>query len=259
MTSPILSLKNVSKRFGGVAATNNVSLDLEQGELHAVIGPNGAGKSTLFALIAGQFRPDQGQVWLDGRDITLVPGHRRIQLGISRAFQVARIFTNLTVHQNIQVAVNAHAGRSRHFLAKPATTEVKRQVAETLDSVSLHEQHATLAGILSQGDRKRLEIAMALTLEPRLLLLDEPTAGMSPEETESTVNLVRRIWQESGTTILLTEHDMGVVFGLAQRVTVLNLGSILCTGGAPEIRSRADVKEIYLGHGVATGKSNLND
>jgi branched-chain amino acid transport system ATP-binding protein len=250
MTDSMLRLDGVSKSFGGVRATNNVSLEIPQGELHAVIGPNGAGKSTLFALIAGQLKPDSGRLYLEGSDMTGIVGHRRVRLGIARAFQVARVFGDMDVRQNVEVAVLAHRGRSRAFWGRGHARAVRGQVATILQDARLGHLASTLASDLSQGDRKRLEIAMALALEPRLLLLDEPTAGMSPEETESTVELVRRLWREQGMTVLLTEHDMSVVFGLAQQLTVLHQGAVLCTGLPDEMRSRPDVQDIYLGHGT---------
>jgi branched-chain amino acid transport system ATP-binding protein len=251
MTDPILSLQRLTKAFGGLTATNDVNLELPRGELHAVIGPNGAGKSTLFALVAGQLRPDSGRIILDGRDVTSVVGHRRVKLGVSRAFQVARVFGELTVRQNIEAALLVHTGRSRNFLSRTDNAAISEGVQTTLDDINMSELGPALASDLSQGDRKCLEIGMALALEPRLLLLDEPTAGMSPEETERTVNLVRRLWREREMTVLLTEHDMAVVFGLAQRVTVLHQGAVLATGLPDEIRQRSDVQDIYLGHGTA--------
>jgi branched-chain amino acid transport system ATP-binding protein len=244
---PAVEVRNVVKRFAGNTALDDVELSVPAGQVHAVIGPNGAGKSTLFGVIAGEHRPDRGTVHVAGRDVTSMSAHRRVKAGVARAFQVARVFAEMTVEENVTVAVVAAHDTSRVFWSGRGLRRARRPVAEALDEMRLGDLRSRQARALSQGDRKRLEIAMALVLEPKLLLLDEPTAGMSPEETAATVELVHELWARTGLTVLLTEHDMQVVFGLAQQLTVLNRGSVLCTGAPGAVRERDDVREIYLG------------
>ena len=242
-----IELRGVTKRFGGNAALDGVDLHVPAGQIHAVIGPNGAGKSTLFGAVAGQLPLDSGTVLLDGRDVTGTSPQRRVRLGIGRAFQVARLFPSLTVRDNIVAAVLARQGKSLVFWSSRAVRGARGEAQQLLDELRLGDLSARLAGSLSQGDRKRLEIAMVLALSSRVLLLDEPTAGMSPEETEATVHLVRQLWAERELTVLITEHDMDVVFGLAQAVTVMYRGTVLCTGDPETVRGRPDVADVYLG------------
>ena len=242
-----LELAHVTFGYTGNLALNDVSLTVPEGELRAVIGPNGAGKSTLFGVISGEHRPRSGSVRLGGRDITRLGSHGRTRLGIARAFQVARIFQGLTVRDNVRVAVNAAARHDQVFWRGGRGRAVEEKVDAMLAEMRLDDLAGRPSRALSQGDKKRLEIAMALALDARLLLLDEPTAGMSPEETDATVALVHQLWSRGGLTVVLTEHDMGVVFGLAQAITVLIRGTVLCTGTADEIQARADVREAYLG------------
>ncbi|HEX5493697.1 MAG TPA: ABC transporter ATP-binding protein [Mycobacteriales bacterium] len=246
MSEVALRAHRVVKRFGGHLALDDVSLDLAAGQVHAVIGPNGAGKSTLFGVIAGEHRPERGRVWLAGRDVTRASPRARVRLGLARAFQVARVFGEMTVRDNITSAVLASAGGTLAFWRGVPDRHAGR-VDEALERVRLADQQAKLARELSQGDRKRLEIGMALALDPSVLLLDEPTAGMSPTETEATVELIRQLWRATGMAILLTEHDMKVVFDLAQQLTVLHYGRVLCTGEPEQVRRRDDVIEVYLG------------
>jgi branched-chain amino acid transport system ATP-binding protein len=243
-----LKVSGLRMRFGANWALNGVDLSVPAGELRAVIGPNGAGKSTLFGVIAGEHTPSSGAVELDGRDVTGVPPHTRVRLGLVRTFQVTRIFPGLTVHENVLAAVLARRRRG-HVCWRPAGGEERGRADDWLRLVGLGALASRPARALSQGDRKRLEVATALALEPRLLLLDEPTAGMSPEETEATVRLLERVWEELRPTVLLTEHDVALVMRLAQRVTVLHRGAVVCTGTAGEVQRRGDVREIYLGHG----------
>jgi branched-chain amino acid transport system ATP-binding protein len=252
-TASAVEVRGVVKHFAGVPALDDVSLTVPAGQLHAVIGPNGAGKSTLFGVIAGEHRPDRGTVRIAGRDVTRMAPHRRVKAGVARAFQVARIFPDMTVRQNVAAAVIAANGSARVFWRGKPLRNASGAVDEALELLALTAIGGRLARELSQGDRKRLEIAMALMLQPALLLLDEPTAGMSPEETAATVALVRQLWSLGGLTVLLTEHDMQVVFNLAQQLTVLDRGRVLCSGDPAAIRERDDVKEIYLGrsHGAA--------
>jgi ABC-type branched-chain amino acid transport systems, ATPase component len=248
-----VELRGVIKRFAGNLALDDVSLVIPAGQLHAVIGPNGAGKSTLFGVIAGEHRPERGSVHVAGRNVTRMAAHRRVKAGVARAFQVAHIFPDMTVRQNVTAAVLAANGAARIFWRGKPLRTAAAAVDDALAQMGLAKVGERVARVLSQGDRKRLEIAMALVLRPTLLLLDEPTAGMSPEETASTVALVRELWSRGGLTVLLTEHDMQVVFDLAQQLTVLDRGHVLCSGEPTEIREREDVKEIYLGrsHGAA--------
>lgn len=246
-------VRGVVKRFAGNLALDDVSLTVTAGQLHAVIGPNGAGKSTLFGVIAGEYRPDRGNVLVAGRDVTRMAAHRRVRAGVARAFQVARIFPDMSVRQNVAAAVIAANGSARVFWRGKPLRSAAVTVNGVLERVGLAAISDRLARALSQGDRKRLEIAMALMLRPKLLLLDEPTAGMSPEETASTVGLVRELWSQGGLSVLLTEHDMQVVFDLAQQLTVLDRGHVLCSGDPADVRERDDVKEIYLGRSHGTG------
>src|SRR5690606_8800686 len=241
-----LVVSGLKKRYGGNWALSGVDLHVEPGELRAVIGPNGAGKSTLFGTIAGEHTPTEGTIFLDGEDLTPLSAHAKARRGIARTFQVTRNFTEMTALENVQVAVLIAMGQSRRMW-RPVGSDVRSRAEQALASVNMLDQAHVIAGELSQGDRKRLEIAGALAMSPRLLLLDEPTAGMSPEETEHTADLIEELWRREGITILLTEHDIGMVFRLAARITVLDRGRLLCTGDAEEVRQREDVREIYLG------------
>ncbi|MEV4840980.1 ABC transporter ATP-binding protein [Nonomuraea sp. NPDC049486] len=241
-----LVVSGLKKRYGGNWALSGVDLHVEPGELRAVIGPNGAGKSTLFGTIAGEHAPTEGKIFLDGEDLTPLSAHAKARRGISRTFQVTRNFTEMTALENVQVAVLIAMGQSRRMW-RTIGADVRSRAEQALESVNMADQAHVIAGSLSQGDRKRLEIAGALAMSPRLLLLDEPTAGMSPEETEHTADLIEELWRREGITILLTEHDIGMVFRLAARITVLDRGRLLCTGDAEEVRQRDDVREIYLG------------
>ncbi|MDE2573315.1 MAG: ABC transporter ATP-binding protein [bacterium] len=243
-----LHVSDLVVRYGANRALDGLSLEVESGELRAVIGPNGAGKSTLFATIAGETPASQGRVELDGTDITRWAPHLRVRRGVARAFQVSRIFPSLTVRENVLAAQLCAQGGSRVCWRTVLGAEHARSEA-ALAELGLAHLAARRGETLSQGDRKRLEIAMALQLEARLLLLDEPTAGMSPRETAQTVALIRSLWERTRITILLTEHDMSVVFSLAQRITVMQRGRVLCTGAPEEVRGRHDVREIYLGRG----------
>jgi branched-chain amino acid transport system ATP-binding protein len=241
-----LSVTDMRVRYGALWALNGVSLEVENGEFRAIIGPNGAGKSTLFSALSGERRPTAGGVMIDGSDVTGLSAQRRTQAGIVRTFQVTRIFPSLSVIENALVAVLAAQRANWRFWWPLSRTWIAR-AEHILETVKLADKSAENAGTLPQGDRKRLEIGCALALEPRLLLLDEPTAGMSPEETQATINLIDRLWQERRITVLLTEHDVAMVFRLAQRITVLHGGKVLCTGTPAEVQSRDDVRQIYLG------------
>lgn len=246
MSEPILSVEGLEKHFGGICAAQNLNFDLEAGAKEAIIGPNGAGKSTLFNLLTGYHRPDAGTVRFDGVDITGWPAHRIAQHGISRAFQVSNIFRRLTVFENVRTAVHAHMGKTANLFARADAIGGDR-TRDLLALCGLSEKDTITAGKLSQGDKKKLELAIALAGEPKLLLLDEPTAGMSLDETQETMTLVGRLNESSVVTILFTEHDMSVVFNHANQITLLHRGEIIVRGRPDEIRNNEQVQRIYLG------------
>lgn len=245
--APVLEARGLTQRFGEFVALDGVDLAVHPREIHALIGPNGAGKTTFFGVVSGELRPSAGTVRFAGRDLGHMPAWRRTRLGMSRAFQIARVFPTFTVEENIRAAVLAGARRS-WLIHIPesragATEDTRALLAETaLEPLAAHR-----AGELSHGDRKRLEIGMALALRPSLLLLDEPTAGMSAFDSAATVRLIRDVWQRRGCAVLLTEHDMPVVFELAHRITVLDHGRVLRTGEPLAIARDEAVREIYLG------------
>jgi len=242
----LLRLDGLSKAFGGLQAVQSVSLQVKQGDRHAIIGPNGAGKSTLFDLITGRLKPDSGRVVFDGRDITGKPAHTIARSGIGRAFQITSIFPRLTVRQNLQYAMLANRGDTRRL--RGWADRIHREDAlELLDAVGLGAFADLPAGQLSHGDQRAIEIAISLALGSKLVLLDEPTAGMSPYETEKAMELVRRLATERGLTLLFCEHDMQVVFGTARTVTVMHLGRILTEGTPDQVRSDPEVQKVYLG------------
>jgi branched-chain amino acid transport system ATP-binding protein len=246
VAEPLLEIHNLTKRFGGVLASDGISFSVEAGELHAIIGPNGAGKSTLIGQLAGEIRPDGGQIVFNGRDITRVPAWRRSSLGLARSFQITSLFQDFTVLDNVALAVQAHAGHSFRFW-RPARSEMKlREPArEALSRVGLGHRAYDLCASLSHGEHRQLEIAMALATGPRLFLLDEPMAGMGPEESARMVALLGELKREQ--TILLIEHDMDAVFRLADRLTVLVDGRVIASGRPDEIRADAAVRKAYLG------------
>ncbi|MFH0845757.1 MAG: ABC transporter ATP-binding protein [Pseudomonadota bacterium] len=242
----ILKVIRLNKAFGGLRAINNVNYEMTAGELSAIIGPNGAGKSTFFNLLTGFHNVDSGEVRYKGRDITNWPPHRIVRLGISRAFQVSNIYPDLTTYENVRQAILAQQKRTLNFF-RPAEGLAKKETFELLETMGLSAHATILAGNLSQGDKKRLEVAIALGSKPDLLFLDEPTAGMSGEETHETMELVKRLNREIGLTILFTEHNMSVVFGYARRLTVLHQGTILAEGPPEEVRANERAQKIYLG------------
>ena len=246
MTQPMLEITDLYKSFGGVAAINGVSLSVEQGEVHAIIGPNGAGKTTLIAQLSGEIMPDSGHIRLQGRTITRLPMHARCQLGLARSFQITSIFREMTVLENIQLAIQAHQGNSFRFW-RPARTDASltRPAMETVAAVGLGGRDGVRAANLSHGEQRQLEIAMALATGPRVLLLDEPMAGMGVEESARMVELLSGL--KADVTILLIEHDMDAVFALADRITVLVYGQAIATGTPREIRGNEDVRAAYLG------------
>jgi branched-chain amino acid transport system ATP-binding protein len=246
VADPLLEIHNLTKRFGGVLASDGISFAVGAGELHAIIGPNGAGKSTLIGQLAGEIRPDGGQIIFNGRDITRMPAWRRSGLGLARSFQITSLFQDFTVLDNVALAVQAHAGHSFRFW-RPARSEAElRQPARAaLARVGLARRADDLCARLSHGEHRQLEIAMALATGPRIFMLDEPMAGMGPDESARMVTLLGELKREQ--TILLIEHDMDAVFRLADRLTVLVDGRVIASGLPEEIRADAAVRKAYLG------------
>ena len=241
-TTPVLEVVDVRRAFGGVRAVDGVSFALARGEIRALIGPNGAGKSTFFNILTGQLRADAGEVRWRGRRITGLPPHAIWRLGISRTFQITATFATLSALENVQVARLSHAGRSRALLTPAARLEVA-----LLEQVGLLEQAARQTGVLAYGDLKKLELAIALANDPALLLLDEPTAGMAPGERGALMALTARIARERGLTVLFTEHDMDVVFAVAERIMVLHQGRVIADGPPASVRADREVQAVYLG------------
>ena len=242
----ILKVEHLKKHFGGLQATNDVNFEMKSGELSAIIGPNGAGKSTFFNLLTGYHKADSGRVFFQGKDITNWAPHKIVRLGISRAFQVSNIYPAITAYENIRQAILTKQKRTLNLFF-PAERMAKEETKELIEITGLSSLSNKIAGKLSQGDKKRLELAIALGCQPELLFLDEPTAGMSGEEALETMELVKRLNQKLGLTILFTEHDMSVVFGYAEHLTVLHLGSIIAKGRPEEVRKNEMVQKIYLG------------
>lgn len=251
MNAPLLEVQGVSRFFGEFAALTDVSLSVHAGVPTALIGPNGAGKTTFYNVVSGRFPPSRGRVVLDGRDVTGVPARRRVAMGLARAFQITNVFPSLTVRENVMVPLVLEAGRGRRMLrSMTAERDLARRADEMLEEVGLTEEADRTVATLSYGDRRLVETAIALARRPRLVLLDEPTAGMNPEETDRMIALVRRLAERLGTTFFITEHDMRVVFGLAQRIFVLHQGSLLASGTPEEIRNDVRVRDAYLGSDV---------
>ncbi len=244
----VLEVDAVSKRFGSLVAVRDVSLKVAKGELRAVIGPNGAGKTTFFNLISGFFRPSAGTIRFDGRDVTALAAHERVTLGMARTFQITEIFPELTVIENVRIATEVAAGlRLRPWLSRAQSLAIEDRIAATLKLAGLEAKAWRLVGELAHGDQRAAEIAMALSLRPHLLLLDEPTAGMGDQETYEITQLIRRLHKDDNLTIVLIEHDMRVVFHLADRITVLDQGKLLAEGSPEEIAANEAVQAAYLG------------
>jgi branched-chain amino acid transport system ATP-binding protein len=243
----MLTIENLRKSFGGVSAMNGISLHFDQGSLTAVIGPNGAGKTTFFNLVTGAFRPDSGRVLLAGEDIAGLPAPEIVRRGVGRAFQIASIFPSLTVRDAILGAVNAHRRWHAKLGRRFPLGEAQPQAEEVMELVGLNSRARTLSGNLSHGDQKLLDIALALALEPRVLLLDEPTAGMGPEERWQMIETVYQLWAHKKMTLIFIEHDMDIVFKYAQTIRVLSYGTVLAEGEPAEIRRNPLVIQAYLG------------
>jgi len=242
----MLRVEGIHKSFEDFKAVSGADLTVDAGRLVAVIGPNGAGKTTLFNLITGQLKADRGEIIFNDEDISKLPPYEICRKGIARSFQVANIFPRLTVFRNVQVSVLSQQRKSVKFF-RPARMLAVKETREILENVGLAEKADAIAGSLAHGDQRTLEIAIALGNKPELLVLDEPTAGMSPEETGATMELIRRLADSQGLTILFCEHDMEVVFNVAQSIMVMHQGISIIQGGPDEVRNSARVQECYLG------------
>jgi branched-chain amino acid transport system ATP-binding protein len=246
VAEPLLQIEALTKRFGGVVASDAISLDVPRGELHAIIGPNGAGKTTLIGQLTGELAPNAGHIRFDGADITAMPVYRRSQLGLARSFQITSLFVDFSALDNVALAVQAHAGHSFRFWRNARREpELREPARAALERVGLGGRADVVVANLSHGEHRQLEIAMALATRPRMLLLDEPMAGMGPEESARMVRMLRELKQDL--TILLIEHDMEAVFALADRITVLVYGRVIASGSPDAIRQNAEVREAYLG------------
>ena len=242
----LLQVENLAKRFGGIVATDDLSIAIPEGQLHAVIGPNGAGKTTLIAQLSGQLTPDSGHIQFAGSDITALSMPARSALGLARSFQITSLFLDLSVLDNVALAVQAHAGHSFHFWRDArGQSELRDPARAALARVGLKARENLPASALSHGEHRQLELAMALASKPRMLLLDEPMAGLGPEESARMVAMLRELKKEL--TVLLVEHDMEAVFALADRITVLVYGRVIASGKPEEIRNNAQVRDAYLG------------
>ena len=246
MAEPLLQIDGLTKRFGGVVASDNITLDVPRGELHAIIGPNGAGKTTLIGQLTGELTPDAGIIRFDGAEITALPVYRRSQLGLARSFQITSLFLDFTALDNVALAVQAHAGHSFRFWRNARSEpELREPARAALARVGLEARADALVANLSHGEHRQLEIAMALATRPRMLLLDEPMAGMGPDESARMVRTLRELKQEL--TILLIEHDMEAVFALADRITVLVYGRVIASDTPQAVRQNPEVRDAYLG------------
>lgn len=242
----MLQVESISKSFDGFLAVNGAHLSVERGEIVAVIGPNGAGKTTLFRLITGHLRPDEGRIVFEGQSIEGLRPFEVCRMGISLSFQVVNVFSRMTVFENVQVAVLSHQKKTRKLFS-PSERHGIEETEEILRNVGLADKARRVSGSLSHGDQKVLEMAIALGNRPELLIMDEPTAGMSPEETSVTIDLIHRLTEELGLTILFCEHDMELVFSIAHRVMVMQHGRSLIQGAPDEVRGNEEVQSAYLG------------
>jgi branched-chain amino acid transport system ATP-binding protein len=245
----MLEVRSVRKSFDGFMAVSEADLTVEKGQIVAVIGPNGAGKTTLFKLITGHLKPERGRILFNGRDIAGLPPHDICRLGISLSFQVVNVFHRMTVFENVQVAVLSRRRRT-YRLFSPARRQAVRETLDILENVGLADKAKRVSGALSHGEQKVLEIAIALGNRPELLILDEPTAGMSPEETARTIELIRRLTGDMGLTILFCEHDMELVFAIAHRIMVMHQGRSIVQAEPGAVRGNREVQAAYLGGGT---------
>jgi branched-chain amino acid transport system ATP-binding protein len=246
VADPLLRVENLVRRFGGILATDNLSLDVANGELHAIIGPNGAGKTTLISQLTGQLLPDSGTIRFAGQDITGLPAYRRSALGLARSFQITSLLPDFTVLDNVALAAQAHDGHSFHFWKNARKEMHLRKAAQAaLDRVGLAHRADVIVSDLSHGEQRELELAVALATKPQLLLLDEPMAGLGVTESARMVKLLQELRRE--VTIVLVEHDMDAVFALADRITVLVYGRVIASDVPAAIRQNAEVRRAYLG------------
>jgi branched-chain amino acid transport system ATP-binding protein len=248
MADTIIETRLVAKHFGGLHAVDGVDLQVAEGAMHSIIGPNGAGKTTLFNLISGYLKPTSGQVFLRGREITGLPLHRMAHLGIGRSFQITNIFPNLTVLENVRLSAQA-LGRDNYKMWTPAQRfrRYQEQALRALHEVGLEAKADTPAGILPHGDKRKLELAIILAGDPRVLLLDEPTAGMASEQVPALVEMIARIRSAGNKTIILVEHNMSIVMNISDRITVMHQGKVLAEGSPGEIAANEAVQKAYLG------------
>lgn len=243
----MLKIEHLSKSFGGVVATSDVSIDFPAGSLSAVIGPNGAGKTTFFNLISGGLQPNSGRILLEGEDIVGLPSSEIVRKGIGRAFQVAKLFKSLTVEESLRGALQSPLGRSLQMHGRFPTADTRDRAHEVMQQLGLEKKADIVSGNLSHGDQKLLDIALALVLNPKVLLLDEPVAGMGPEERTQMIDTVYALWKKGGLTVVLIEHDMEIVFRISQHIHVLSYGKLLAQGNPEQIRNNPAVIEAYLG------------
>ncbi len=245
-----LEVRGVNKRFGGLQALNDVNLTVDEGRIHAIIGPNGAGKSTLLNCFVGRLTPDSGTVMFHGKSLLGIQPHQINQAGVSRVFQTPEIFADLTVLENVMIPALAHRDGIFEFNAlKPMRreTEIHKRAMDVLEDLGMADKHDMIAASMSRGDKRRLEMAMGLAQDPKLLLLDEPTAGMSRADTNNTIEVLRHIGETRGITMIIIEHDMHVVFSLADRISVLAQGTVIVEDAPENIKGNVKVQEAYLG------------
>ncbi len=246
MAEPVLRIENLRKNFGGLVVTDGVSLDINEGELHAVIGPNGAGKTTLINQISGTLEPSDGRIYLNGTDITALPPDKRAHLGLARSFQITSVLPRFSALENVALAVQARAGSSYQFMGRAdKETALNDAAMAALTEVALDKRADLLAAHLSHGEKRALELAIALAMQPKLLLLDEPMAGTGPEESERLIGVLQKL--KGRFAMMLVEHDMNAVFALADRISVLTYGRILASGKPAEVRADPAVMTAYLG------------
>ena len=255
VTRNVLRVRNLSKAYGGVQAVAGVSFSVEAGEMLALIGPNGAGKTSCFNMLSGQIAPDSGTVEFEGRSLAGMPPRQIWRLGVGRTFQITATFCSMTVRENVQMALLSHHGRLGS-LASIATRAFVDEADALLARVGMAEQSGRSCAVLAYGDLKRVELAVALANQPRLLLMDEPTAGMAPRERNALMQLAAGLTRDSGIAVLFTEHDMDVVFAHAHRIIVLAGGELIAEGKPDEVRAHPKVREVYLGTGSTYGQAH---
>ncbi|MDL0431712.1 ABC transporter ATP-binding protein [Marinobacter sp. TBZ242] len=248
MSNPVLTIANLTKRFGGVTAVSDINLEVMPKETIAIIGPNGAGKTTFYNMVSGRMQPTEGKIMLDGKDITGLPPHKISRLGVSRSFQINNIFPEMTVQENVEVVLSAYHGHSRKlFNIASRNTGIQQEAVDFLKRLGIDSLKEQRAEVISYGDKRLLEIAMVLATQPKLVLLDEPTAGMTPDETRRTTRLIKKLADSGDYTFMITEHDMDVVFNLADRILVMHRGEKLFAGSPEEVKNDPEVRVAYLG------------